>query len=93
MESIATAAARAYGIPVDSLLGKSRIATINKPRKIAIYLCRQIGISLCEIGKFFNRDVSSIASAIKSVKSKLAESNGYSFEFEINDILTSAKSG
>ncbi|GBU25908.1 hypothetical protein R83H12_02572 [Fibrobacteria bacterium R8-3-H12] len=91
MKSIAAAAARAYNVPLDTLCGKSRMATVNKPRKIAIYLCRQSGLSLCEIGKFFNRDVSSIASAIQSVKKKLAEKDGYSFEFEIKDILAVAK--
>jgi chromosomal replication initiator protein len=91
IKSIAAAAARAYSVPVDSLCGKSRMATVNKPRKIAIYLCRQSGLSLCEIGKFFNRDVSSIANAIQSVKKKLAETDGYSFEFEIKDILAEAK--
>jgi len=93
MKSIATAAARAYNVPLDTLCGKSRMATINKPRKIAIYLCRQSGLSLCEIGKFFNRDVSSISNAIQSVKNKLAEKDGYSFEFEIKDILAVAKNG
>ena len=93
IKSIASAAARAYSIPLDTLCGKSRMATVNKPRKIAIYLCRQSGLSLNEIGKFFNRDVSSIASAIQSVKNKLAEKDGYSFEFEIKDILATAKNG
>ena len=92
MKSIAAAAARAYGVPLDSLCGKSRVAGVNKPRKIAIYLCRQSGLSLCEIGKFFNRDVSSISNAIQSVKNKLA-ADGYSFEFEIKDILMAAKNG
>ena len=93
MKSIATAAARAYNVPLDTLCGKSRMATINKPRKIAIYLCRQSGLSLSEIGKFFNRDASSISNAIQSVKNKLAEKDGYSFEFEIKDILAAAKNG
>jgi len=92
MKSIAAAAARAYSVPLDSLCGKSRVAAVNKPRKIAIYLCRQSGLSLCEIGKFFNRDVSSISNAIQSVKNKLT-ADGYSFEFEIKDILTVAKNG
>jgi len=91
MKSIAAAAARAYNVPIDSLCGKSRMATVNKPRKIAIYISRQSGLSLSDIGKFFNRDVSSIASAIQSVKNKLAEPDGYSFEFEIKDILNAAK--
>jgi len=93
IKSIATAAARAYNVPLDTLCGKSRMATVNKPRKIAIYLCRQSGLSLCEIGKFFNRDVSSVSNAIQSVKNKLAEKDGYSFEFEIKDILAEAKNG
>jgi len=93
IKSIATAAARAYSIPLEALCGKSRIATVNKPRKIAIYISRQSGLSLSEIGKFFNRDVSSIANAIQSVKNEIAEKDGYSFEFEIKDILAAAKNG
>jgi len=90
MESIATAAALAYGIPVESLCGKSRIAKVNKPRQIAIYLSKQTGLSLSEIGKFFKRDASSIANAIQAVKNKISGENGYSFEFEVMDILNAA---
>jgi len=93
IKSIAIAAARAYNVPLDTLCGKSRMATVNKSRKIAIYLCRQSGLSLSEIGKFFHRDISSISNAIQSVKNKLAENDGYSFEFEIKDILAEAKNG
>ena len=91
MQSIATAAALAYGIPVESLCGKSRMAKVSKPRQIAIYLCKQTGLSLSEIGKFFNRDVSSITNAIQAVKNKIAGENGYSFEFELMDILNAAR--
>ena len=91
MQAIAASAAQAYNIPVDSLCGKSRIARVNKPRQIAIYLCKQTGHSLVEIGKFFNRDASTISNAIESVKSKITNENYYSFEFEINDILSGAK--
>jgi len=90
--SIAAAAARAYNIPVDSLCGKSRMAAVNKPRQIAIYLCRQTGLSLNEIGKFFNRDTSSVTNAIQAVKNKISGEHGYSFEFELNDILNAARS-
>jgi chromosomal replication initiator protein len=92
MKSIATAAAIAYNIPLETLCGKSRMAKVNKPRQIAIYLCKQTGLSLTEIGKFFNRDTSSIVNAIQSVKNKIAGKDGYSFEFEVNDILNSAAS-
>ena len=91
MESIAAAAARAYNIPIDALCGKSRMRAVNRPRQIAIYLCRQIGLSLSKIGIFFNRDASSVANAIQAVKNKIAGENGYSFEFEVNDILNAAR--
>jgi len=91
MKSIATAAALAFNIPVDSLCGKSRMAKVNKPRQIAIYLCKQMGLSLSEIGKFFNRDASSVANAIQTVKNKIAGKDGHSIEFEINDILNAAR--
>ena len=91
IESIATAAALAYGIPVESLCGKSRMAKVNKPRQIAIYLSKQTGLSLSEIGKFFNRDASSVANAIQAIKNKITGENGYSFEFEVMDILNAAQ--
>lgn len=91
MKSIATAAALAFNIPIESLCGKSRVTRVNKPRQIAFYLCKQTGFSLSEIGKFFNRDASSVASAIQTVKNRLTGKDGNSFEFEINDILNMAK--
>jgi chromosomal replication initiator protein len=91
IKAIAAAAARAYNIPVDSLCGKSRMAAVNKPRQIAIYLCKQTGLSLSEIGKFFNRDASSIANAIQTAKGKISGENGYSYELEVNDILNAAR--
>ncbi|MCL2101673.1 MAG: DnaA/Hda family protein [Fibromonadales bacterium] len=91
MKSIATAAALAYNIPMETLCGKSRIAKVSKPRQIAIYLCKQTGLSLSEIGKFFNRDASSIANAVQSVKNKISGKTGYSYEFEIMDILNAAR--
>ncbi|MCL2282205.1 MAG: DnaA/Hda family protein, partial [Fibromonadales bacterium] len=53
MQSIAAAAALAYGIPTESICGRSRMAKVNKPRQMAIYLCKQTGLSLSEISKFF----------------------------------------
>jgi chromosomal replication initiator protein len=91
IESIAAAAARAYNVSLDSLCGKSRMAKVNKPRQIAIYISRQAGFSLSKISKFFKRDVSSIVNAIKVVKNKISSETGYSLEFEINDILSAAK--
>ncbi|MDR3001699.1 MAG: AAA family ATPase [Fibromonadaceae bacterium] len=91
MKSIATAAALAYNIPMETLCGKGRMAKVSKPRQIAIYLCKQTGLSLSEIGKFFNRDASSIANAIQTVKNKIAGKDGYAYEFEIADILNAAR--
>lgn len=91
IEIIASAAAVAYQLPLDSLCGKGRMAPINRPRQIAIYLCRQAGFSLSEIGKFFNRDASSISNAIKNIKNEITSENGYSLEFELKDILNMAQ--
>ena len=90
MQSIAISAATAYGISLETLCGKNRMSKVIRPRKIAIYLCKQTGLSLSEIGKFFNRDVSTITNAIQSVKSEISGPNGYAFEFEITDILNAA---
>jgi len=91
MQSIATAAALAYGISVETLCGKNRMEPVNTARKIAIYLCKQAGISSNEISKFFNRDESTITYTLKSVKDKISAPNGYTFEFQIMDILNAAK--
>lgn len=90
IESITRATALAYQIPIETLRGKSRMAQINKPRQIAIYLCRQTGLSLVEIGKFFNRDASSIVNAVQNIKKELESPNGYSLEFGLKDILNAA---
>ena len=87
IESIAIAAALAYNIPLESLCGKSRMAKVNKPRQMAVYLCKQVGFSLSEIGKFFNRDASSVINAIQKIKGNLASANGYALKFELEDIL------
>lgn len=91
MQSIATSAALAYGISVETLCGKNRMEPVNTARKIAIYLCKQIGLSSTEISKFFNRDESTITYTIKSVKDKIAAPNGYTFEFQVMDILNAAR--
>jgi chromosomal replication initiator protein len=87
IEAIAKAAAIAYQIPLETMLGKGRMASINRPRQIAIYLCRQAGFSLSEVGKFFNRDASSVSNAIKNIKSEIASEGGYSLEFELKSIM------
>ncbi|MDR2581800.1 MAG: AAA family ATPase [Fibromonadaceae bacterium] len=92
IKSIANAAALAYQIPLETLCGKSRITQVNKPRQMAIYLCKQAGFSLGEIGKFFNRDVSSIVNAIQNIKNKLASAEGYAFEFELKGIFSTLSS-
>ena len=91
MQSIATAAAVAYGIPVETLCGKNRMEPVNTSRKIAIYLCKQTGLSSTEISKFFNRDESTITYTVKSVKDKISGPNGYPFEFQVMDILNAAR--
>jgi chromosomal replication initiator protein len=90
IEAIAKAVAIAYQIPLETMLGKGRMASINRPRQIAIYLCRQVGFSLSEVGKFFNRDVSSVSNAIKNIKSEIASEGGYSLEFELKSIMGKA---
>jgi chromosomal replication initiator protein len=90
IESIASAVAIAYQIPLETLCGKGRMASINRPRQIAIYLCRQAGFSISETGKFFNRDASSVSNAIKNIKSEIASEGGYSLEFELKSIMGAA---
>lgn len=78
--------AAAYQLPADSLFGKNRSAQVNKPRQIAMYMCRKVGLSLKEIGEHFNRDASSVASSISTLKRKIDGENGIALEMEIKEL-------
>jgi len=52
-----------------ALTGRDRAAAITRPRHVAIYLCRRLaGKSVGQIAARFDRDHSSICSAIKKIE-------------------------
>lgn len=65
-----------YQVTSADVLGVSRKAEIVLPRQISIYFCKKIlGLSLMEIGRYFNRDHSTIMSSIKKIE-KISQSDG-----------------
>jgi len=73
--SIKEKVASAFGINVTLLSAATRIQGVSLPRKVAMYLCRELtDHSLQSIGLEFQRDYSTVLAAVKSV-SKLMETD------------------
>ena len=74
VEKIITEVARTFGVSADDLRSsKSRKATINNPRHVAIYIIREItGMSMTEIGKIFgNLHHSTIVYATQQIEKRM----------------------
>lgn len=64
--------ALAYRTSVESLRANSRVKSISLPRKVAMYLCRELtSESLANIGFHFGRDYSTVIANIKSVEREM----------------------
>lgn len=62
-----------FGISPQEILGKSQSKEVALPRKIAMYLCRQkLNLSYLALGRFFDRDHSTVMTSIKSIEDKKA---------------------
>ena len=62
-----------YHLPQGSLITKKRSNDVAFPRHIAMYLAREVlGESFPQIGEEFNRDHSTVMSAVKKVKQNLS---------------------
>ncbi len=67
-ESIVHVAATHYGITRDQLKGKRRTNSVALPRQIAMYLMRRMTtLSLSEIGRFFDRDHTTVIHACDKI--------------------------
>ncbi len=67
-ESIVHLVAQHYGITRDQLKGKRRTNSVALPRQIAMYLMRrQTTLSLSEIGRFFDRDHTTVIHACDKI--------------------------
>jgi len=74
VEKIITEVARTFGVSADNLRSsKSRKASINNPRHVAIYIIREItGMSMTEIGKIFgNLHHSTIVYATQQIEKRM----------------------
>jgi chromosomal replication initiation ATPase DnaA len=65
MVSVATRWAKQYGMTLADLTGPKRSQPYVVPRRLAIAEMRAAGRSLAQIGRFFNRDHSSMRYAVR----------------------------
>lgn len=85
-DSIIAHIAKKYGVAIDDILGRKRTKDIAKARNIAIYSIRRVtGLSQPMIGKKFDRDHTTILSAINSIDEEMKKAP--LFELEINDLI------
>jgi len=71
-KNIAEAVALEYHVEVCELSSKRQSATVSLPRKIAMYLCRELTTdSLQNIGAMFCRDYATVIAAINSLKKQM----------------------
>ena len=71
-KNIAEAVALEYHVEVCELSSKRQSAAISMPRKVAMYLCRELTTdSLQNIGAMFCRDYATVIAAINSLKKQM----------------------
>ena len=72
VKGIAETVALEFGTDLMALTSKRQDAGVALPRKVAMYLCREMtNTSLVNIGEFFNRDYSSVIAAIRSLAKQM----------------------
>lgn len=72
MQTHVQAMAEITGISVDDILGPSRRAPVVLARHVAIYLSCESGISRSGVGRFFDRDHTSVLGAYKKIAGMVA---------------------
>lgn len=71
-KSIAEVVAAEYGVDMVALASKRQDAKVSLPRKVAMYLCREmVQESLVNVGAMFNRDYATVIAAIQSLKKQM----------------------
>ena len=64
---------RYYGVEESQLKSRSRSRNVSEPRQVAIYLVRQMTkLSLEDIGKFFDRDHSTVKYALSAIQGAIS---------------------
>ena len=87
---IVNSASEKYNIPADEILGKKRSKDIVWARHMSVYVMRKLAdMSFNDIGKFFNRDHSTIMASVEKIE-KESESNP-SVAKEIQELIDIVK--
>ncbi len=71
-QRILEAVCRAYGVSESEIRQKANFRTIVEPRQVAMFIIRRkTGLSLMEIGRFFDKDHATVMWAIKQVNNSI----------------------
>ena len=90
-ERVLTYASQKYNIQPEDILGKRKTDDIVTARQVAIYLLRELTeMSHANIGKFFNRDHSTIVASVNRIKERMKEDS--SFEAQIDEMINDISS-
>ena len=91
IEKIIEVTARKYDVTVEEILGTKRNKNIKTARNVAMYIAKQVlELSLPQIGKFMNRDHSTVHSNIQNIETLKETDNQLSND--ILEIITEVKS-
>ena len=83
MSDVVYAVAAITGVKVHAILGPSRKQPIYRARFIAYYYCRKLTKqSLPRLGKFFDRDHTSILNGLRRMDDRISVDPGYIREIE-----------
>ena len=90
MDDILLAVSKKYGISREDILSDKRNAEIMLPRHICIYLARTCtNLSQAQIGKYINRDRTTVISSETKIKSLMEED--HDFALDINELVRQIK--
>jgi chromosomal replication initiator protein len=90
-DKIITYVSQKFGIAPEEIVGKRKTNEIAISRQVSIYLLRELtDMSYENVGKVFNRDHSTVVSAVKKIKELMDKDS--SFEAQIEDMVKDMRS-
>ncbi len=90
MDDILLAVSKKYGISREDILSDKRNSEIMLPRHICVYLARTCtNLSQAQIGKYINRDRTTVISSETKIKSLMEED--HDFALDINELVRQIK--
>lgn len=57
-----------YDITYEQIISPTRMRTVSLPRQVAMFKLHQLGYSLVEIGKIFNKDHTTVIHAVRKIE-------------------------